>query len=108
MEEMGAKGLEFFSATYRLWNMQEHLDPHYEDHVQAIVYKETLLWYPSKWLLGKHHYFEAGKVKTFCFDTHYGILMDVEPAFCMIQVLMRMEKRKEDSENIIIFWIFAI
>lgn len=94
MDETGAQGLEFYSATYRLWNMQEHLEPHCEDYGQAVIYKGSLPRYPSGWLLDKHHYFEAGRIKPVCgntynmlhksllkdhfefvgnFDTHYGI-----------------------------------
>jgi len=94
MDDKGAQGLEFFSATYRLWNMQEHLEPHCEDYGQAVIYKGTLPRYSSGWLLDKHHYFEAGRIKSVCgntynmlhksllkdhfefvgtFDTHYGI-----------------------------------
>lgn len=89
-----AGGLEFYSATYRLWNMPEHLEPHCEDFGQAVVYKGTLDRFPSGWLLDKHHYFEKGRAMLVCgntwnmlaqsclkdhfdfignFDTHYGI-----------------------------------
>jgi arsenite methyltransferase len=90
-----AGGLEFYSATYRLWKLsRQDLEPHCEDYGQAVVYKGTLPRYPSGWLLDKHHFFEKGRVKTVCgntynmlaktplkehfdfignFDTHYGI-----------------------------------
>lgn len=70
MDETGSQGLEFYSATYRLWNMQEHLEPHCEDYGQAVIYKGTLPRYPSGWLLDKHHYFEAGRIKTVCGNTY--------------------------------------
>ena len=93
VDESGAQGLQFFSATYRLWNMPL-LEPHCEDYGQAVIYKGTIPRYASGWLLDKHHYFEAGRIKTVCgntynmlkesllqdhfefvgtFDTHYGI-----------------------------------
>lgn len=90
-----AGGLEFYSATYRLWNMMpQHLEPHCEDYGQAVVYKGTIDRFPSGWLLDKHHYFEKGRAMLVCgntwnmlaqsclkdhfdfignFDTHYGI-----------------------------------
>ena len=85
--------LEFYSATYRLWNLPQ-LEPHCEDYGQVVIYKGTLPRYPSGWLLDKHHYFVAGKAMLVCgntwnmlqetslkehfefvgnFDTHYGI-----------------------------------
>jgi SAM-dependent methyltransferase len=88
-----AGGLEFYSATYRLWKMEE-LEPHCEDYGQAVIYKGTLPRFPSGWLLDKHHYFVKGKVHPVCgntwnmleksclkehfefvgnFDTHFGI-----------------------------------
>jgi len=89
----GSQGIEFYSATYRLWNMPD-LEPHCEDYGQAVIYKGTLDRYPSGWLLDKHHYFEKGRIKDVCgntfnmlhksllkehfdfvgsFDTHFGI-----------------------------------
>jgi len=91
--ESGHDGLEFYSATYRLWKLP-NLEPDCEDYGQAVVYKGSLPRYQSGWLLDKHHYFEAGKIKTVCgntwlmlkdtrlkehfdfigsFDKHYGI-----------------------------------
>lgn len=95
MDDAGAQGLKFFSATYRLWNMPPTLlEPHCEDYGQAVIYKGTLPRYASGWLLDKHHYFETGRILPVCgntynmlkesllkdhfefvgtFDTHYGI-----------------------------------
>ena len=93
MENVGSKGLEFYSATYRLWNMPK-LEPFCEDFGQAVVYKGTIPRYASGWLLDKHHYFETGRIMPVCgntfimlkesllekhfdfignFETHYGI-----------------------------------
>ena len=88
-----AGGLQFCSATYRLWKLAD-LEPHCEDYGQAVIYKGTLPRYPSGWLLDKHHFFEKGRVHPVCgntwnmlaktslqkhfdfvgnFDAHYGI-----------------------------------
>jgi len=67
----GNDALEFYSATYRLWNLD--LEPYCEDHGQAVIYKEGkngMNRYPSGWLLDKHHYFEAGKIHPVCGNTY--------------------------------------
>mmetsp|Transcript_40785 Transcript_40785/g.57341 ORF Transcript_40785/g.57341 Transcript_40785/m.57341 type:complete len:269 (+) Transcript_40785:351-1157(+) len=69
IDEAGSQGLEFYSATYRLWNMPK-LEPHCEDYGQAVIYKGTLPRYPSGWLLDKHHYFESNRLKTVCGNTY--------------------------------------
>lgn len=95
ISEAGQADLEFYSATYRLWNLDStKLEPHCEDYGQAVAYKGTLPRYPSGWTLDKHHYFEKGRLLLVCgntwnmlhetclkdhfefvgnFDTHYGI-----------------------------------
>ena len=95
MDDAGSQGLQFYSATYRLWNMPTTLlEPHCEDYGQAAIYKGTLPRHASGWLLDKHHYFETGRILPVCgntynmlkeslleehfdfvgtFDTHYGI-----------------------------------
>lgn len=74
IDESGNQGLEFYSATYRLWNLPE-LEPHCEDYGQAVIYKGTLPRYSSGWTLDKHHYFESGRLKTVCGNT-YSMLKD--------------------------------
>lgn len=66
--ESGNDALEFYSATYRLWNLD--LEPHCEDYGQAVIYKGTMHRYPSGWLLDKHHYFETGKIFPVCGNTY--------------------------------------
>lgn len=89
----GHAGLDFYSATYRLFKMPE-LEPACEDFGQAVIYKGTIPRAESGWLLDKHHYFEKGKIHPVCgntwhmlenpqiedhfefvgdFSTHYGI-----------------------------------
>jgi len=85
--------IQFYSATYRLFNV-DALDDECEDYGQAVIYKGTITEYPLGFVLDKHHYIEKGKVFSVCgntwrmlqetrfkdhfesvgsFDTHYGI-----------------------------------
>ena len=66
--EQGHDGLEFYSATYRLWKLP-NLEPACEDYGQAVIYKGTIPRYQSGWLLDKGHYFEQGRIKTVCGNT---------------------------------------
>ena len=58
----------FFSATYRLWKIDE-LEPACEDYGQAVVYKGTIDTQESAYLLDKHHLIEAGKMFRVCGNT---------------------------------------
>ena len=86
----GNEELKFYSATYRLWKIDD-LEPHCEDYGQAVIYKPPntsnsccddaneddsggMDRYPSGWLLDKHHYFEAGKIHPVCGNTYVPIL----------------------------------
>lgn len=69
MAELGEAGLEFYSATYRLWKNSQ-MEHSCEDYGQAIKYKGTLERYPSGWLLDKNHYFETGKIEPVCGNTY--------------------------------------
>ena len=83
----------FYSATYRLFNIDE-LEPACEDYGQAVIYQGSLDDHPNGFLLDEHHYIETGKVFPVCgntwlmlersrfqehfrfigdFSTHYGI-----------------------------------
>lgn len=85
--------LHFFSATYRLFKLDE-LESDCEDYGQAVIYKGTVPNSAHAFALDKHHYIEAGRVFPVCgntwrmlqdtrfashfdfignFDTHYGI-----------------------------------
>ena len=85
--------LRFYSATYRLFNI-DALEPACEDYGQAVVYKGTLADSPDAFVLDDHHVIETGRVFPVCgntwhmladsrfarhfdfignFDTHYGI-----------------------------------
>jgi arsenite methyltransferase len=84
---------KFFSATYRLFKLDE-LETACEDYGQAVIYKGTVPGAPDAFELDGHHLIERGKVFTVCgntwrmladtrfaphfdfigdFDTHYGI-----------------------------------
>ncbi|MCP5202090.1 MAG: methyltransferase domain-containing protein [Gammaproteobacteria bacterium] len=60
--------IEFFSATYRLFKLDE-LEPACEDYGQAVVYHGTVGEQPSTFLLDKHHHIERGRVFPVCGNT---------------------------------------
>jgi SAM-dependent methyltransferase len=94
IDAAGQRGLEFYSATYRLWKL-DNLEPECEDYGQAVTYRGTIPRAPSSWTLDKGHVFEQGRIHPVCgntwnmlagsprvsqhftftgnFDTHYGI-----------------------------------
>jgi ubiquinone/menaquinone biosynthesis C-methylase UbiE len=69
MEEMGHKNLEFYSATYRLFQL-DCLEPHCEDYGQAVIYKGTIPRFESAWALDDHHVMERGKIFPVCGNTY--------------------------------------
>ena len=69
MESMGHKNLEFYSATYRLFQL-DCLEPHCEDYGQAVIYKGTIPRFESAWALDDHHVMEKGKVFPVCGNTY--------------------------------------
>ena len=92
-EKVNAENLRFFSATYRLWKLDD-LESHCEDYGQAVIYKGTVPRSPASLKLDNHHDMERGKVFPVCgntwkmlqdtrfkdhfefignFDKHYGI-----------------------------------
>jgi arsenite methyltransferase len=85
--------LNFFSATYRLFKLDE-LETACEDYGQAVIYRGSIPDHPSRFVLDKHHSIETGRVFPVCgntwrmlqdtrfqhhfefigdFDRHYGI-----------------------------------
>lgn len=66
----GHGNLAFYSATYRLFKMDE-LEPACEDYGQAVIYKGTIPRAESSWTLDKHHVFETGKIHPVCGNTWY-------------------------------------
>lgn len=65
----GNEQLQFFSATYRLFNIDE-LEPFCEDYGQAVVYKGTIPSFESGYALDDHHYMETGKIFPVCGNTY--------------------------------------
>jgi arsenite methyltransferase len=60
--------LHFYSATYRLFNL-EGLEGDCEDYGQAVIYKGTLPELPYVFNLDKHHFIETGRVFAVCGNT---------------------------------------
>jgi SAM-dependent methyltransferase len=60
--------LHFYSATYRLFNL-DGLESDCEDYGQAVIYKGTLPEHPHAFALDKHHFMEAGRVFAVCGNT---------------------------------------
>ena len=69
IDDSGNAGVEFYSATYRLWKLPDVLEPACEDYGQAVVYKGTIPRASSKWKLDKGHVFEAGRMFPVCGNT---------------------------------------
>ena len=61
-------GLRFFSATYRLFKLDE-LESACEDYGQAVVYRGTIADHPQRLVLDKHHAIETGQVFPVCGNT---------------------------------------
>lgn len=57
--------IKFFSVTYRLFKIAE-LEPHCEEHGQAVIYNGQLRNNETKFTLDNHHIFETGKVERVC------------------------------------------
>jgi len=66
--EEKVKGIQFFSATYRLWKIAE-LESHCEDYGQAVIYKGTIPRCEKDFVLDGHHTIETGKVFLVCGNT---------------------------------------
>ncbi len=60
--------LSFYSATYRLFNLQE-LESDCEDYGQAVVYRGSIPQHSSRFVLDKHHDIETGRVFPVCGNT---------------------------------------
>lgn len=69
IKESGNEDLEFFSATYRLFKIDE-LEPFCEDYGQAVIYKGTIPRFESGYSLDDHHYMETGKIFPVCGNTY--------------------------------------
>ena len=61
--------INFHSATYRLFNIDE-LEDACEDYGQAVIYKGTIANNQNRFLLDKHHTIESQKVFPVCGNTY--------------------------------------
>ena len=76
-EKLGGQ-TEFYSATYRLFNLSQ-LEPDCEDYGQAVVYKGTVVNQAHAFVLDGHHTIETGKMFPVCGNT-WSMLKDTR--FC--------------------------
>lgn len=60
--------IRFFSATYRLFNI-EALEDSCEDHGQAVIYRGSIAGHPDALPFDKHHQIETGRVFPVCGNT---------------------------------------
>ncbi len=60
--------LNFFSATYRLFKLNQ-LETACEDYGQAVIYQGTVANSPHAFVLDKHHTIQTGKVFPVCGNT---------------------------------------
>lgn len=63
-----AEGIEFYSATYRLFKL-DGLESQCEDYGQAVIYKGSIEHQPLRFVLDDHHVMETGKVFPVCGNT---------------------------------------
>jgi len=63
------KGIQFFSATYRLFKLMD-LEPACEDYGQAVIYRGTIEQNEAMFALDKHHHIEAGRIFPVCGNTY--------------------------------------
>lgn len=61
-------GFDFYSATYRLFKIEE-LEPECEDYGQAVIYKGGIPHSETRFKLDAHHLIEAGRVFPVCGNT---------------------------------------
>ena len=63
-----AEGIEFYSATYRLFKL-DNLESNCEDYGQAVIYKGSIEHHPRSFILDDHHIIETGRVFPVCGNT---------------------------------------
>ncbi len=61
-------GLRFFSATYRLFKL-EQLETACEDYGQTVIYRGTIPEHAARFILDKHHEITTGKIFPVCGNT---------------------------------------
>lgn len=60
--------IKFFSATYRLFKLEE-LESACEDYGQAVIYRGTIPEHADRFVLDRHHDIESGKTFPVCGNT---------------------------------------
>ena len=60
--------VKFFSATYRLFKLDE-LETACEDYGQAVIYRGSIPEHPHRFVLDQHHDIETGRVFPVCGNT---------------------------------------
>ena len=106
--------IDFFSATYRLFKIEE-LETHCEDYGQAVIYKGGMLDSEKIFALDNHHIIERGAVYPVCgntyrmlqqtrfneyfefigtWDSHYGIYQD-----CGTSIPFESSASKNDGDG---------
>ena len=63
-----ARGVRFYSATYRLFKLPQ-LESSCEDYGQAVVYKGTIPHHADAFRLDSHHVMQTGRVFAVCGNT---------------------------------------
>ncbi len=63
-----AQGVQFFSATYRLFKLPG-LEAACEDYGQTVTYRGSIPYYPERFSLDKHHVIATGEVFPVCGNT---------------------------------------
>ncbi len=61
--------IKFYSATYRLFKI-DGLESACEDYGQAVIYKGTVKYHPSMFILDNHHVIDKGKIFPVCGNTY--------------------------------------
>ncbi len=61
--------IKFYSATYRLFKI-DGLESACEDYGQAVIYKGSVKYHPSRFILDKYHVIDKGKVFPVCGNTY--------------------------------------
>ncbi|MGB3623885.1 methyltransferase domain-containing protein [Ketobacter sp. MCCC 1A13808] len=67
--ESKLQGIRFFSATYRLFKIND-LEPACEDYGQSVIYNGGLPYSKDAFLLDKHHIIKTGEVFPVCGNTY--------------------------------------
>ena len=67
--EEKTEGIDFYSATYRLFKLPKLLESDCEDYGQAVIYQGTIENNKNSFILDSHHIIETDKVFPVCGNT---------------------------------------